>query len=173
MELEWRCLTCGETAEPTDSAYMSFIRHAPKGEKHEIALIDKETRETVATNLKEARNKGYIAKKEAREEIETAEFEVSKAGEFYFPIKTWYPTHILELYHKARDSGLSNHRSFVDFLCEYAEYGFKKAHGGFGLTLAPVEESKGDDKMMEKIEGVEKQLRALTEEVTAIKGKGA
>jgi len=166
MEVEWRCSTCGEVAEPTDSAYMTFIRHAPKGEKHEIGLVDKETGGVVATNLKEARSKGYIPKKEAEaEKEEVTELEVSRSGETYFPVKIWLPSSIFSLYYNARRSRLSNHKTLVDFLCEYCERGFRAAHGGYGLTLAPVEESRGDDRIMEKIEGMEKELRALTQKV--------
>jgi len=48
-ELQWKCLTCGEVAAPTNSVYMQFIKHE-KG--HQIHLANEITGEITAKNPK-------------------------------------------------------------------------------------------------------------------------
>jgi hypothetical protein len=65
-------------------------------------------------------------------------------GQTFFPITMWLPADLFALYYHARESGLSDHKTLVDFVVEYTYYGFKKAHEGYGLTLAQVEKKPGD-----------------------------
>lgn len=165
-ELEWLC-SCGETRPPEEGQYFSLIR-SKEHKGHAVTLVDKDTGEVLAKTSQDAISKGLIPKqiKEIKEvkEAEVTELEVSRSGETYFPVKIWLPSSIFSLYYNARRSQLSNHKTLVDFLCEYCERGFRAAHGGYGLTLAQVEESKGDDKIMEKIEAmIERSVKALIE----------
>jgi len=59
--LEWRCLTCGVAVPPTTADYMSFIQHPCQDRK--IWLVDKESGEQLANNLKQAQTKGFIPRK--------------------------------------------------------------------------------------------------------------
>lgn len=59
--------------------------------------------------------------------------------ETYFPVTLYLPSSIFSLYHYAKKAGFSDHKSLVDFIVEYCEFGFMKAHEGYGLTLAQVD----------------------------------
>jgi len=59
--LEWRCLTCEAAVPPTTADYMGFIQHPCQDRK--IWLVDKETGEQLANNLKQAQTKGFIPRK--------------------------------------------------------------------------------------------------------------
>lgn len=59
--LEWRCLTCGKTGEPTSGAGMSLLTHECSGTR-EIRLVDKETGDIKANNVKEAISLGLVKK---------------------------------------------------------------------------------------------------------------
>jgi len=65
--LEWRCLTCGATAPATGSGYMHIIRQTcPAGNKA-ICLVDTDTGEELANNIKQAQSLGLIPKKQKPE----------------------------------------------------------------------------------------------------------
>jgi hypothetical protein len=86
--------------------------------------------------------------------------------ETFFPIRVWLPASLFSLYNYARKAGLSEHPTIVDFICEYTEFGFKKAHQGYGLTLAPVERVSGDgsEQMKQWQQTMTLQMNTLSDE---------
>lgn len=92
----------------------------------------------------------------------------------FFPVMVWLPSTIFALYHYAKRAKLSNHPTIVEFLCEYCEYGFKKAHEGYGLTLAPVEAKPNDSQEIDTLKAqLEEQNKILKELMNLIAQKEA
>jgi cell division protein FtsB len=90
--------------------------------------------------------------------------------ETFFPIQVWLPASLFSLYNYARRAGLSEHQTIIDFICEYTEFGFKKAHQGYGLTLAPVERTAPDGNN-EEIKSLMAQQNALTAQMNNLSDK--
>lgn len=59
--LEWRCLTCKATEAPTGKGYMNLLKHSCDNRK--VRLVDTDTGEELATNIKQAIAKGLVAGK--------------------------------------------------------------------------------------------------------------
>lgn len=74
--LEWKCLTCDTSAPPTGKGYSDLLKHACTDRK--IWLVDTDTGEQLANNIRQAQSKGLVAKKGEEGEVkEKAEKEVA------------------------------------------------------------------------------------------------
>jgi len=82
-------------------------------------------------------------------------------GQTFFPITMWLPADLFSLYFHAKQSGISDHKNIADFIIEYTCYGFKKAHEGYGLTLAQVEK-RPDEVAAEEMKVFREQISNLT-----------
>lgn len=70
-KLEWRCLTCGITATPTATGFVSILKHPCDDRK--IHLIDMDTGEDLANNIVQAQSKGLIPRKDKGKKPSKAE----------------------------------------------------------------------------------------------------
>lgn len=136
--LEWRCLTCGQSAPPTSKDYMAFIKHPCDNRK--IWLVDKDTGEQLASNANKAVQLGLIVKpgkaKEGEEEIE-----VSSEGILTYTINL--PADAFTLFNLAKFSGLEKdgQKPFDEWVWECIVKRFEKDYKK-QLILAPIEEEE-------------------------------
>lgn len=138
--LVWRCNTCKKDYPPTSSVYAGLIRKA-EHKNHEIRLVNKKTGEVVAKSLQDALKKELIEKK-----VETSEegIEMTEQGDILIPVRMLLPAYIFTMYSEAKRNDLSDHANIADFMVEYTQFGFMKAHN-VGLSLAPLESSPQGD----------------------------
>lgn len=138
--LEWRCLTCGETAPPTGRDYMQLIKHA-KG--HEVRLVDVETGEELASTPKQAIGKGLITKEGAvskvpGEKVDVTTLEVTEEGLIRYTITL--PADAFALFNIAKAFGMEPEgKSFDEWDWECITARFEKDYKK-QLILAPIGE---------------------------------
>lgn len=146
--LVWKCLTCEKTAPPTSSGYMSFIQHTCTDRK--IWLIDVDSGEQLANNLKKAINLGLVAgsggkpgaapkSEEAGKEGEVTEPQVSSEGIFRYTISL--PADAFTLFNLAKAVGLEKdlEKPFDEWVWDCITRRFVTDYK-MQLILAPVEE---------------------------------
>ena len=78
--LTWRCLTCGVDEPPTGKGFSNLLLHPCTG-KRILRLIDKETGEELAKNMKQAYAKGLIAKKPSKAEVPEGKPSIGVSGD--------------------------------------------------------------------------------------------
>lgn len=135
--VEWRCLTCGQSAPPTAGDYMGLIRHKCEG-KPKIRLVDVTTGEELATNIQQAQAQGLITGKKGKPLTAP---QVSSEGIFQYTVTL--PADAWTLFHIAKTFGLETDgdKPFDEWLWDCIKarfkYDYKKQ-----IILAPVEEEK-------------------------------
>ena len=97
---------------------------------------------------------------------ETSEAEFLETGEALFKLVGYFPSTIFTLYHYARANGLSHHEDIVNFIVEYAEYGFMKAHN-LALTLSPLKSDGDNQKEIDELKETLTNLKSDVERLTS------
>ena len=132
-----QCSVCGT----------KLVTYKPRGEKGPTTHRCPKCKKFVGTRKKE----------------EVSEAEFLETGEALFRLVGYFPSTIFTLYHYARANGLSHHEDIVNFIVEYTEYGFMRAHG-LALTLAPIKLA-GDGGSQADIEELKDSLASLKKEM--------
>ena len=135
-----RCNICGT----------KLVTYKPRGEKGPTTHRCPKCKKFVGTRKKE----------------EVSEVEFLETGEALFRLVGYFPSTIFTLYHYARANGLSHHEDIVNFIVEYAEYGFMKAHN-LALTLSPLKSDGDNQKEIDELKETLANLKSDVEKLTS------